>query len=750
MVGLPWCATYAATYAPWLRQIGMSDSIGSASKWGQGQIIGIVDTGIKANHPQFAPGQVITSKSGCSAVSFACSSGVNDDNGHGTAVASIAAGNRGSMFSSITGGGYTTRYGDLIGVAPSANITAHKVLNANGSGYSTDVANGVKQAADAGAGVINVSITFSNSPDIISAINYAASKGAFIVWAGGNSAQNFLGGAQTAGLTPEALKRTTFVGSVNSANANSSFTNKPGVGTIRTTDGKLTSYKDRWIMAPGEAILAPYAPGGDTAYRLWSGTSMAAPIIAGSATLLNAAWPILKTNGTTLDLLLATAKDVGVKGSDGVYGKGVVNLAAAFNPQGALVTYAANGKTYNVSTLTGATLTSGALGNYSAIQSTLSNYTAFDAYQRNYSVNLSKLITSRTTKGGTVNAIPLAAMSAPIRMQVGSAFMYSQMSSSNVGGDAHSNLGQLEYTPQFDNGRGFSLFENGGGEVVGMYFGADGTFAQAKSSLNDDVIALHMSGVGGSGYASALGQGGGQSGANSGFGVVYGLKLDENHRLSFDYSSAMMPGSTRMDYSPEALKASTTLSRKIGQGEYVALSYSMLNEKNGLLGDVYTNSSALSLGQNSSHVFGLTYARKLDAKSSFIGAFEYAVTNSSGHDGLISDVQGVRSTAAKLSYMLQDVVSQNDRFTLTLKQPMRAESMTAYLRTATVDANGLPVFRDQKFDLTPTGRQLDFELGYAFKLLGGEMNTRISYQKDYLNIDGNDNQAAGFLYRQDF
>jgi subtilisin family serine protease len=338
----------AQTYAPWLRQIGITNAIESAANWGKGQVLGVVDTGINATHPQFAAGQVSQVLSSCAAVSFRCANGFADDNGHGTAVASIAAGNRTSQFSSVTAGGYTTLAGNFIGVAPAANIVAEKVLNSAGSGYSTDVANGVRRAADAGAGVINVSITYSNDANTVAAINYAAAKGAFIVWAGGNSAQNLLGNLNTSGLTQTAIQHLVFAGSVNSASVASSFTNKPGAGSLVSTTGAKTSYSNRWVMAPGEAILAPYTVAGNNAYYLWSGTSMAAPVVSGSLMLLQNAWPILKTRGTTADLLLATARDLGTAGVDATYGKGIVNLTTAFNPYGTLNVTKANGQTIAV------------------------------------------------------------------------------------------------------------------------------------------------------------------------------------------------------------------------------------------------------------------------------------------------------------------------------------------------------------------------------------------------------------------
>jgi subtilisin family serine protease len=215
----------AQSYAPWLTQIGLTASIASAANWGQNQMIGIVDTGIAAGNIAFAAGQVSATQSACAAVTFRCTNGVADDNGHGTAVAAIAAGNR-RWTTTNTYGGYTVVANSFVGVAPNANIVAEKVLAANGSGTNLDVVNGINRAAAAGASVINLSLTYMNSPDIVAAINNATAKGAFIVWAGGNSAANLLANANTNGLTQNAINHLLFAGSVNSANNLSSFSHK--------------------------------------------------------------------------------------------------------------------------------------------------------------------------------------------------------------------------------------------------------------------------------------------------------------------------------------------------------------------------------------------------------------------------------------------------------------------------------------------------------------------------------------------
>ncbi|MGQ0654132.1 MAG: S8 family peptidase [Betaproteobacteria bacterium] len=398
------CAAAADTYAPWLTQIGVTEPVASAGRWGRNQLLGVVDTGIAARNRAFASGQVSNVRSRCAAVTFHCPSGAADDNGHGTAVAAIAAANRPMPFATAFGG-YTVRAGALIGVAPSANLLAEKVLNAQGAGTPADVANGIRRAADAGASVINVSISYAATPELVAAINHAAGRGAFIVWAGGNDGAVLAAGASTTGLTPAALRRLLFVGSVNARNAISSFSNTPGA-----------AHGARWLMAPGEAIVAPYTPAGPSALAYWSGTSMAAPLVSGSLLLLESAWPILRTNGTAADLLLATATDLGATGTDSTYGSGLVNLEHAFRPYGALTVRQANGRTVNVSSLTGSMISGGALGSLGRVRTRLASYTAFDGFSRNFAVDLSGLIRSPSARA-QLRPLPITARAAPARMR---------------------------------------------------------------------------------------------------------------------------------------------------------------------------------------------------------------------------------------------------------------------------------------------------------------------------------------------
>ena len=86
------------------------------------------------------------------------------------------------------------------------------------------------------------------------------------------------------------------------------------------------------LVAPGVNILAPAVGGGAA---LVSGTSFAAPHVSGAAALVLQAAPFL-SGAEVVELLLDSASDLGAPGTDAVYGRGLLDLAAALGPQGPL------------------------------------------------------------------------------------------------------------------------------------------------------------------------------------------------------------------------------------------------------------------------------------------------------------------------------------------------------------------------------------------------------------------------------
>eukprot|EP01035_Chromulina_nebulosa_P057345 gene57346-biopygen41062 len=111
-----------------------------------------------------------------------------------------------------------------------------------------------------------------------------------------------------------ALARLLLVGSVNLTGTISTFSNRPGEGCLLASGATACSesmkWKYRFIVAPGEMIYATL-PG--NTYGYMSGTSMATPIVAGAAALLEGRWPTLKSKPASVaDILLNSSTDLGV------------------------------------------------------------------------------------------------------------------------------------------------------------------------------------------------------------------------------------------------------------------------------------------------------------------------------------------------------------------------------------------------------------------------------------------------------
>jgi subtilisin family serine protease len=139
---------------------------------GAGILVAVVDTGIQLSHPEFA-GRIAAGGK-CFGTTAACSGASaqgNDNQGHGTHVAGIIA-------AAANGTGMT-------GVAPGASLLAVKVLDANGSGSYTAVAQGITYAAQSKARVISMSLGGSSPSSTLVAPLQTAAASAVIVAAAG-------------------------------------------------------------------------------------------------------------------------------------------------------------------------------------------------------------------------------------------------------------------------------------------------------------------------------------------------------------------------------------------------------------------------------------------------------------------------------------------------------------------------------------------------------------------------------------
>ncbi len=252
--------------------------------------VAVVDTGIDATHPDLL-GNL---KGGYNAINPTVS--WTDDNGHGTHVAGTIA----AIDNTI----------GVVGAAPEADLYAVKVLNRRGSGYTSDIIEGIDWAIANGMDVINMSLGSSvYSSTFEAACTRAIDAGVVIVAAAGNSGP----GDDTVGY-PAKYPGVIGVSATDSSNVIAYFSSR-GEGVD--------------VAAPGVSIYSTYK---GSAYATMSGTSMASPHVAGVVALILTQTEVTDGVWTPAEVearLEATAQDLGDDGSDLLYGAGLVRADRA-------------------------------------------------------------------------------------------------------------------------------------------------------------------------------------------------------------------------------------------------------------------------------------------------------------------------------------------------------------------------------------------------------------------------------------
>ena len=286
-----WTATHADLVPSWVQDAAHNITIA------------VVDTGADVLVPTLAAKQPVTWNvaSGTSTV--------HDAIGHGTFVASLAA-----------GGGSDPA--GMLGFGGQAQLMIVQANRGGASFSDIDEANAIIYAVDHGANIINLSLGGTQtSITERNAIDYATSHGVLLVAAAGNSAEQ-----GNPVMYPAALigRSGLVVGAAGPSGTRASFST-------------MGSYVD--VLAPGVDVLGALAtgipntffnpvatPGASGAYGTGSGTSYATPEVAGTAALVWAANPKLDATGVA-EMIEGTASGAGVWNGELAFGN--INAAAA-------------------------------------------------------------------------------------------------------------------------------------------------------------------------------------------------------------------------------------------------------------------------------------------------------------------------------------------------------------------------------------------------------------------------------------
>ena len=290
---------------PYVRYQWGLDAVGAieaqdAGVTGAGVVVAVVDSGVAAGGPD----GITTLLDGYDFVDD--DADADDPNGHGTHVAGTIA--------QATGNGV-----GVAGVAPGAAILPVRVMGADGTGYTSDIAAGILYAVDHGADVINLSLG-SSSPSATEevALLSAEAAGVLVVASSGND------GLDEGVGYPAAYEQVIAVGAADFAGARTAYSNAGATLELVAPGGDLDA--DLSGDGYGDGILQETRIDGTWGYYFYQGTSMAAPHVAGAAALLIAAGASAEEARA---LLQSTAIDQGAAGWDADHGYGLIDVVAA-------------------------------------------------------------------------------------------------------------------------------------------------------------------------------------------------------------------------------------------------------------------------------------------------------------------------------------------------------------------------------------------------------------------------------------
>ena len=695
---------------------------------GKGVTIGFIDTGIDSDSPEFA------GRLSAASTDVAGSRGLdNPESDHGTNVAMVAAAARDGL--GIVGMAYNAIVAmfraDTVGTCVGKDSNDPK---AGCKLADSAIAQGIDRAVAAGARVINLSLGGSSPSSAVRlAIARAARANAVVVVAAGNDGASTEAGVDpnnpdpfAVGLRQAGTGNVIIAGSVDSANVISSFANRAG--------SEATWY----LSARGEKVCCIYDNGvlkittdasGARFQYVFSGTSFAAPQIAGAAALLIQAFPNLTAN-QVVDLLLRTARDAGDTGTDATYGRGILNLAAAFAPQGT-TSIAGSVIPVPVSDTTG--VTSSPMGDAGTRGGPIDTV-ILDSYQRAYGMNLTAGLRG-----------------AQVQPRLGPALASNNRNLSLGGGkvalafsvDATGRIAKLPWTGQLRLTReqaeqarvlaARAVLQVNPSRKLGLAFeqGADGLVAQlqgrdqpafliARSPLDD--LGFGASGQTSLALRESLGR--------------WGLTVSAEHgaaqaaaRVNLATSaSGQLPG-------VPATRFGLSLDRQLGDLD-AALGASWLVEPDSILGARFHHgfgaSGADSLFLDASAAWQLSPGWRLGG--AWRSGFTYPHAG-----GLITAGSRLTSSAWAFDAQRIGVFASDDSLALRMSQPLRIASggLSLNLPVDYSYATLSPIYGQRLLSLAPKGREQDIELVWHGGLWNGTAMASLYYRKDpghYANL----------------
>ncbi len=638
---------------------------------GQGVDVAVVDSGINPNLEEF------TGRIHPASRDMVQNRGIVDTEGHGTAVSGVIAANRNG--SGAMGIAFESRILSLNTSDP-ANCDAEDGCKHSGSA----IAQAIDVARVNGAKIVNMSLGGEAVGSLtLAAVQRAVAAGMVIIISAGNDTAADPSGFATGIANQVGNGQVIIAGAMDAERNMATFSNLAGTGAAH------------FLVAVGNRVRTIDENGTAT---LWSGTSFAAPVVSGAAALLASAFPNL-TGRQIVQLLLTTADDAGAPGRDSTFGNGILNIQQAFSPQGQTTMAGSSVPTDEV----------GGDGSGSMGDATpnMTGAIILDGYSRAYAVDFANMLSRARQQR------PLA-QSLQTDLSTGFAAagktMVSVTMRRNIHGRPHVGLAQTGMS--YEDSRsaraiaGYALSKVTPATAVALGFSETGRSLQLRLSDRDGTPFLIA--------RDPLGR----TGFHSDGAMSMGVRHDVGPvalTATGERGAVQREGPRRNLARPTYSLSSITADRRIGDAG-LALGVSRLGEEESVLGGRF----GFAPGGSTSYFLDASGTYDLGSGWGAGASYRRGWTRMPGANGLVSS--GSLSTDAfAVDLFKRDAFSSGDHFGFRIAQPLRVRSGGYMLNLpVSYDYSTLGIgYERRRFNLAPTGREVDFEAAYGVGLLGG-------------------------------
>ena len=722
---------------------------------GNGVVIGIVDDGIDKRHREFYGGKIteIEYASGYTPNYDSCPSGFGrpclaDVNRHGTTVGGVLVGRRQEAAGTVAMHGIA--YGARLAVtgiplgsgSPETRYSAAEITDSEPSSADSFFAT-IFNRLNSKVAVANMSFSRTNSivgtgrekllrsfPTAIEALKQTGTNRAdrtVYVWSAGNAGNsNFASDTVKSNVLLYAgfpLRITELQGQF------------IAVVAVDTTTGEIASYSNRCGLSKAFCLAAPgtvRAPvpdiicgeiGSGCYARSVSGTSYAAPLVAGGFALLKQYYRGQLGSHEIVNRLLATANDDGIYENEDIYGQGLLDLDAATRPVGTTRLLTGENLGGDSAQEKASSISLGpAFGDAFLKGFASRNIAAFDDLNAPFFRSLdsyaqpvpaaSVTLSSRLSALGNTQAVAswsnlgfeFSAQAVPSEHEDEA----TSHSGPGIGtGLNHSNstLGMFSVSRQFGDREAYLGFRTHPGWRLGLY-GAGalklGTFSEDTAFTNPMLSLV-------------------RNGATAGISLNGVSSTDQNIRIAA-FAGNSQYGARRDDSSGQAHGAIVEYSPFSNQKSGLSVQAGWLQEPRGLVGS-RTSGAFGGLGANTGFA-GLSAHTSINKNWTLLANLHGGLTRTSVKKlGMITNISPLRVSAFDLGLSGEGVVHRNDSLAIRVSQPLRVESGSADVRWISGRTRYEEInIERQSMSLEPSGRQIDVELTYGRPWRSGHAN----------------------------